>query len=82
MFSDLVDFVASRTGVTPVIKDVSVGEVSQVSQPDHEIRETIRLNSVNVHKTLAIQLEEERYMRDQLLNRLNQLGIVLGTSLT
>lgn len=82
LFSDLVDFVASRTGVTPVIKDVSVGEVSQVSQPDHEIRETIRLNSVNVHKTLAIQLEEERYMRDQLLNRLNQLGIVLGTSLT
>lgn len=79
LFVDLSDFVSSRTGVEPIIKDVSVGEILEVTQSDHETRETIRNNSVSVHKTLSIQLEEERYMRDQLLNRLNQLGIILGT---
>lgn len=82
LFSDLIDFVASRTGVTPEIKDVSIGEVIHISQQDHDTRETIRRNSVSVHKTLAIQLEESKYLRDQLLNRLEQLGIVLGTGLT
>lgn len=78
MFVDLIDFIATRTGVDPVVKDVSVGEVTQVDQPSHETRETIRRNSVTVHKTLAIQLEEARHAHDQLLNRLNALGIVLG----
>ncbi len=79
VFTDLADFIATRTGVNPVIKDVSVGEVTHVDPPAHETRETIRLNSVTVHKTLAIQLEETRHAHDQLLNRLDQLGIVLGT---
>lgn len=81
LFVDLADFAASRTGVTPVIKDVSVGEVLELNQNDHETRETIRQNSVTVHKTLSVQLEEERHMKDQILNRLNLLGIVLGTGL-
>jgi len=81
LFVDLADFATSRTGVIPVIKDVSVGDVLELSQADHETRETIRQNSVSVHKTLSIQLEEERHMKDQILNRLNSLGIILGTGL-
>lgn len=79
LFSDLLDFVATRSGVSAAVKDVAIGEVIHISPTDHETRETIRKNSVTVHKTLAIQLEEERHMRQQLLNRLDQLGIVLGT---
>lgn len=81
LFADLSDYVASRVGVTPTIKDVSVGETLQLDHVSSETRETIRQNSVTVHKTLAIQLEESRYMYDQMLNRLNDLGIVLGTGL-
>lgn len=78
LFADLSDFVATRVGVEPEIKDVSVGEVLMLDQFSHETRETVRQNTVTVHKTLAVQLEEITIKHDQLLNRLNTLGIVLG----
>lgn len=76
--ADFIDFVASRVGVGPVIKDVSVGDVHLVTQDDHELRETIRSNTVTVHKTLSVQLEEKTILLDGLMNRLKTLGIVLG----
>lgn len=78
LFGDFIDYVSTRTGVAPEVKDVSVGDIHMLSQDEHETRETIRQNSVSVHKTLAIELAEKTLLLDQLLNRLKVLGISLG----
>lgn len=78
IYQDVVDFVATRTGVTADIKDVTVGEVVLVDSDEHKHRESIRTNSVTVHKTLAIQLAEITESRDQILHRLDDLGISLA----
>lgn len=78
LYQDVVDFVATRTGVTADIKDVTVGEVVLVDSDEHLHRETIRSNSVTVHKTLSIQLAEITESRDQILHRLDDLGISLA----
>lgn len=77
-FNELIDFMATRTGVNVEVKDVSVGNVKLVAQEDHETRETIRKNSVSVHKTLEVKLEEKTLLLDSLMNRLKTLNIVLG----
>lgn len=77
-FNDLKDFIESRLGVVSVIKEVSVGEVELVTQEEHDLRETIRNNSVTVHKTLSTQLSEITIKHDQLLLRLQNLGITLS----
>lgn len=77
-FSDLKDFIESRLGVTPEVKEVSVGNIELVDDETHELRETVRKNTVTVHKTLSIQLQESNHRHDQLLQRLRTLGIVLG----
>lgn len=77
-YQDIQDLIATRLGVQPELKDVTVGDVQLVSPQEHRTRETIRNNSVSVHKTLAIQLKEATESRDQILNRLNDLGIALG----
>ena len=78
LFNDLADFVKTRTGVEPDLKEVSIGDVSLISPTEHETRETVRANMVTVHKTLSIQLEEADLKHDQLLQRLQTLGITLG----
>lgn len=77
-FSEFIDYVAKRTGVSPEVKDVSVGNVHLVTQDDHELRETIRENSATVHKTLNTLLEEKTLMLDGVMNRLKELNISLG----
>lgn len=77
-YQDIQDLIATRFGVQPELKDVTVGNVQLVSPQEHRTRETVRNNSVSVHKTLAIQLKEATESRDQILNRLNDLGIALG----
>ena len=77
-FTDLADFIESRIGIRPEIKEVAVGKIELISQEEHEMRETIRTNMVTVHKTLKTQLEEANLRYDQVLQRLQVLGISLG----
>jgi hypothetical protein len=77
-FDDLNDFVETRIGVTPVTKQIAVGEISLLDPEEHETRETIRGNLVSVYKTQAIKLQEISLAHSQLLNRLQELGISLA----
>lgn len=77
-FTDLRDFIAGRTGITPVIKEVSIGNVELVTQDEHTTRETVRSNMVTVFKTLSTQLSELSIKYNSILARLQVLGIVLG----
>lgn len=77
-FNDLVDFIESRMGIRPNIKEVSIGDVEFVTPDEHNIRETVRTNMVTVHKTLSIQLQEANLRYDQILQRLQDMNITLG----
>lgn len=77
-FSDLSDFIESRIGIVPEIKEVSIGNAELVDTVENVTRETIRKNMVTVYKTLQIRLEEAELRHDQLLQRLTALGISLG----
>ncbi len=76
-FEDLKDFVMQRLGVVSEIKEVSVGETEMVDHTEHTTRETIRKNTATVHKTLQTQLQEAQLRSDQILLRLQELGITL-----
>lgn len=77
-FADILDAVRTRTGVSGEIKEASLGEPQKVAREDHEIRDTIRLNSITVKKTKAIELAELTLKYDQLLQRISDLGISLA----
>lgn len=77
-FADLADFIESRMGVVPAIKEVSVGEVEMVDTNEHEIREAVRKNMVTVYKTQQVRLDELQLSHDQVLQRLRDMGISLG----
>lgn len=77
-FADLADFVESRLGVNPQIKEVAVGEVEMVDNIEHDTRETVRKNMVTVYKTQQVRLQEALLDKDQILNRLQEMGISLG----
>lgn len=72
-FNDIKDFLRTRYGIEPEIKQVEIGNIELVENDEHELRESIRQNNVTVRKTLSIQLQECRNERDNLLNRLRQL---------
>lgn len=77
-FNDILDTVRTRTGIAGEIKEVSLGDPQKVAREDHEIRETIRLNSVTVKKTKAIELAEITHRYNQLVQRIDDLGISLA----
>lgn len=77
-FDDIKDFIVTRIGVIPQLKEVSLGNIESVDREEADTRETIRTNLVSVHKTLAIQLEEANLRNNQILNRLQDLHISLG----
>lgn len=77
-FTDLSDFITGRTGITPVLKEVSIGNIELVTQDEHSVRETVRSNMVTVFKTLSTQLEELSIKYNGILARLQVLGIILG----
>lgn len=78
-FNDLSDFIQSRMGLTPSIKEVNVGNIELVDTIEHTTRETVRINTITVYKTLATQLTEANLRYDQVINRLTALDIHLGT---
>jgi len=77
-FNDLADFIESRIGIAPNIKEVNIGDVEFVTPDEHNTRETIRTNMTIVHKTLSTQLQEANLRYDQVLQRLQVLNITLG----
>ena len=77
-FPDLKDFILTRLGVNTEVAEVSVGDPQSVSRNDHDTLETIRGNRVTVKKTLTIQLAEMTQRYDQILARLDIMGIKLG----
>ena len=77
-FTELKDFIETRLGIIPEIKEVNIGEIELVDPTEHERRETIRRNTVTVYKTLSTRLEEMTLLYNQLLIRLEQLKITLG----
>lgn len=78
MYNDIKNFITDRVGVTPSIRDVTIGDVVNLSPYENDLRETVRTNTVIVHKTDSIKLAELQHAHDQLLNRLTDLGITLG----
>lgn len=77
-FTDLADFIESRLGIVPAIKEVNIGDVEFVTPDEHVTRETVRTNMVTVHKTLSTQLQEANLRYDQVIQRLQDLNITLG----
>lgn len=77
-FEELSDFIEGRLGIVPIMKETSVGEAELVDIQEHELRETIRTNSITVHKTLNVKYEEAVLKHDQLLDRLNVIGVSLN----
>lgn len=75
---ELSDFIESRVGIRPSIKEVNIGNVINVDPVEHGFRETVRLNNRVVNKTAAVELEELRLKYTQLTTRLRDLNIVLG----
>lgn len=77
-FKDLSDFIESRLGIVPKIKEVNIGDVEFVTPDEHNVRETVRSNMITVHKTLSTQLQEANLRYDQIVQRLQTLEISLG----
>lgn len=77
-FSDLQDFIESRLGISPAIKEVNIGDVEFVTPDEHVLRETVRGNLVTVHKTMSTQLQEANLRYDQVIQRLQTLNISLS----
>ena len=78
--SDLADFVRTRTGITPNIKEVTIGDPIKITAEEHANREAIRTNEISVFKTTSATLEEMNVRYQNLVNRVRDLGIVLGGS--
>lgn len=78
IYSDVVDFIADRLGLTPELRDVTTGEINLLSQEEHDIREEIRGNTTKVRKTLATQLLETENHLQAVLTKLDEMGIVLA----
>lgn len=77
-FTDLSDFISSRLGITPQIKEIGIGNILLVTPIEHTTRETVRTNAITVFKTLSTQLAETNLKHDQLLLRLQALNISLA----
>jgi len=77
-FSDIKDYIETRYGIEPILKEVSIGEPELVDMSDHILRETVRKNMVSVHKTVHVKLEETELKYNQLVDRIQVLGISLS----
>lgn len=78
IYDDVADFIATRVGVEPVVKDVSTGNPVFLDAEEHDLREEIRKNNATVNKTLAMENEELRTALADLHERLNDMGISLA----
>lgn len=77
-YEDIKDYVSTRLGVEPKLKDITTGKPKTLPYDKHTMLETIRSNKVTVHETNNIQLEKLRVAYADLLDRLDELGITLA----
>ena len=78
IFQELQDLVYDKLGVTPTAKEISVGEPERIERADHELRESIRKQSIQVAKSTKSALAEITHKYNELTARLSDMGIVLG----
>lgn len=78
IFQELQDLVYDKLGVTPTAKEISVGEPEKIERSDHELRESIRKQSIQVAKSTKATLAEVTHKYNELTARLSDMGIVLG----
>lgn len=78
LHAQLVDFIQTRTGIISQLKEVSLGDPLKITADEHANREAVRVNSITVFKTTETQLEEMRIKYQGLVDRISQMGIVLG----
>lgn len=77
-YEDIKDYIETRLGVEPVIKDVTTGRPEVVDVDTHELRENVRTSRASVFLTTALQLEQLQMVHTSVLNRLDELDIVLS----
>lgn len=77
-YNDFKDYIETRIGVNPELKEIEIGNIELVSESEHTTRETIRNNTKTVYKTCYTLYEEEKSKNTELLLRLQSLGISLG----
>ena len=77
-FDDIKEFFKTITGVTPDIKELNIGEPTFINREEHGVLETARKNNITFKKPYRLQYEELSLKYNELINRLDQLGIVLG----
>jgi len=68
-FNELTEFIRDRYGVTPDIKEVSIGNIELITNDEHNIRETIRKNLTLVRKTIYTRFRELELLYNSLINR-------------
>lgn len=78
IFQELQDLVYDKLGVTPTAKEISIGEPEKIERADHELRESIRKQSIQVAKSTKAALAEITHKYNELTARLSDMGIVLG----
>lgn len=78
IFQELQDLVYDKLGVTPTAKEISIGEPEKIERGDHELRESIRKQSIQVAKSTKAALAEITHKYNELTTRLSDMGIVLG----
>lgn len=78
-FTDLLKFTYDHIGVTAKAKEVALGTPVYITQEESDTRETIRQNAPLIYQTTSMQLSQLQTKYDELVNRLTQLGIVLGS---
>ena len=78
IFQELQDLVYDKLGVSPTVKEISVGEPEKIDRSEHELRESIRKQSIQVAKSTKTALAEITHKYNELTTRLSDMGIVLG----
>jgi hypothetical protein len=78
VFVDLLDLIETRLGVTAQVVEVATGSPTNVDRAEHELREEVRNNTTSVYKTTTVMLLETTHKYDQILARLQTLGISLN----
>lgn len=78
LFEDIKDMIAGRLGVEATLKEISLSDISTVSVEEHEMRESIRKNSITVNKSNYVLLKEREFELTAIKERLDELGIQLG----
>ena len=78
IFAELKQFVETRLGVVPEVKEVSLGDITLVSQTEHTTHETIRNNTKSVYKTQETLYRELEIKYNSMISRLTEMGISLG----